>query len=188
MSPTTLIVIAVATFLVLIVVLIYNALVRSRMRVKTAWAQIDAQLKRRHDLIPNLVASVRGYFAHESDVLAQVAALRERAAAAGDDVATRGLAESALSGALGKLIARVEAMPDLKADGTVLALQEELATTENRIAFARQHYNETTGSYNATIAVIPNVLVARPCGFQPAAFFELDVAAIVPTVALERNT
>ena len=186
MTTHSIIAIAAAALLILIVIGIYNGLVRARMRVRTAWAQIDAQLKRRHDLIPNLVASVRGYFDHEADVLERVTTLRERAAGAGDDVAKRADAEGALSGALGKLIARVEAMPDLKANTTVLALQEELATTENRIAFSRQHYNETTGDYNGAIATIPNVLIARPCGFQPAAFFEIDVPTTVPIVSLGR--
>lgn len=186
MTTNSIIAIAVAALLILIAIAIYNGLVRARMRVRTAWAQIDAQLKRRHDLIPNLVASVRGYFAHEADVLERVTTLRERAAGAGDDVAKRAGAETALSGALGALIARVEAMPDLKANTTVLALQEELATTENRIAFSRQHYNETAGDYNGAIATIPNILVARPCGFQPVAFFEIDVPATVPVVSLER--
>jgi LemA protein len=183
---SSIVALSIAAALLIVVILIYNSLIRARMRVRTGWAQIDAQLRRRHDLIPNIVGSVRGYFAHEADVLERVTALRESAAVAGDDVAKRAGAEAALSGALGKLIARVEAMPDLKANTTVLALQEELTTTENRIAFARQHYNETAGEYNAAIATIPNVLIAAPCGFKPAASFEIDVPIVVPVVSLER--
>lgn len=186
MTTNSIIAIALAAVLFLVLIAIYNRLVRARMRVRTAWAQIDAQLKRRHDLIPNLVASVRGYFEHESDVLDRVTTLRERAAGIGGDVAKRADAEGALSGALGRLVARVEAMPDLKANTTVLALQEELATTENRIAFSRQHYNETAGEYNGAIATIPNVLIARPCGFEAAAFFEIDVPTAAPAVSLGR--
>ena len=186
MTTTSIVTLAILGTVLLILIAIYNTLIRGRVRVRTAWAQIDAQLKRRHDLIPNLVAAVRGYFQHESTVLDSVTALRERAVRAGDSVTERAGAERALTGALGQLIARVEAMPDLKANTTVLALQEELATTENRIAFSRQHYNETTGDYNASIATIPNVLVAKPCGFRAEPFFELDVPATVPNVSLER--
>ena len=186
MSPTAIVSLTVVATLLLIGIVIYNRLTTARVRVRTAWAQIDAQLKRRHDLIPNLVASVRGYLGHEAAVLERVTTLRENATRAGNDVAARAGAERALSGALGQLIARVEAMPDLKANTTVLALQEELATTENRIGFARQHYNDTTGEYNAAIATIPNVLVARPCGFTTAAFFVLDVTSAAPVFTLER--
>ncbi|MGY4399059.1 LemA protein [Sphingomonas sp. UYAg733] len=178
--------IVIVALLIAIIVLIYNSLVRSHMRVKTGWAQIDTQLKRRHDLVPNLVAAVRGYMGHESAVLEKVAAVREQAVQAGSDVARRSSAEGALSGALGQLIARVEAMPDLKADSTVMALQEELATTENRIAFARQHYNETVGRYNGAIATIPANLIAGPCGFAAEKFFELDGPVTVPVVDLGR--
>lgn len=186
MSLAVIISLAIVALLVVIAILIYNSLVRLRVRVRTAWAQIDAQLKRRHDLIPNLVASVRGYLGHESSVLERISTLRETAAKAGDDVTARAGAERALGGALGQLLARVEAMPNLKGNTTVLALQEELATTENRIGFARTHYNESAGVYNASIATIPNVLVAEPCGFRPADFFVIDEPVSVPQVSLER--
>lgn len=188
MSTTALIWIAVAAVLVAIFILIYNRLARARVRVKTAWAQIDAQLKRRSDLIPNLVAAVRGYMGHESAVLERVAAVREAALAAGSDVAARGKAEGALTGALGILMARVEAMPDLKANQNVMALQEELATTENRIAFARQHFNDSVGFYNAAIATIPANLVAGIGRFTPERFFELDAPAVLPIVNLSPDT
>ncbi len=184
MSTTAMIWLGVAAALLLILILLYNRLVRLRVRVKTGWAQIDAQLKRRSDLIPNLVAAVRGYMGHESAVLERVAAVREAALSAGSDVAARGRAEGALTGALGILMARVEAMPDLKANQNVMALQEELATTENRIGFARQHFNDCVGFYNAAIATIPANLVAAVGGFKPERFFELDAPATVPVVNL----
>lgn len=186
MTTAQIIGLAALALLILIAILLYNRLVRLRVSVKTAWAQIDAQLRRRHDLVPNLVAAVRGYFGHESAVLERVAAVRERAVNAGDTPAQRAGAEQALGAALGQLIARVEAMPELKADGTVLALQEELATTENRIAFSRQHYNETVGRYNGAIESIPDMLIAKPCGFRHAQFLELDTPTAVPVVDLER--
>lgn len=187
MSTPSVVALVVVGLLVVLAVALYNGVVRARIRVKTAWAQIDTQLKRRTDLVPNLIASVRGYFEHEAGVIEQVATTREGAVRAGDDPARRAGAEAALGGALGTLVARVEAMPALKGNETVLALMEELSTTENRIAFARSHYNDAVGTYNATIQTVPTILIARPAGFTAERFFELDAPATVPSVDLSRE-
>lgn len=163
---------------------LYNSLVTLRNQVRNAWAQIDVQLKRRHDLIPNLVEAVRGYLAHEREVFQRIAEARSRALAAAG-AAAAGAAESQLSRAVGQLIATIERYPDLKADGNVLALQEELVTTENRIGFARQLYNDLVARYNTRQQVFPVNLVAAALGFRPAEFFELEAAErAVPRVGL----
>ncbi len=169
---------------VLFVVGIYNRLVVLRNRFKNAWAQIDVQLKRRYDLIPNLVETAKGYMAHERGTLEAVTAARNQAMAAqqkaaanpanADAIKGMGGAEGALVGALGRLFAVVEAYPDLKANQNMMALQEELASTENRIAFARQAYNDSVNSYNSYKQSFPPVVLAGTFGFQDAAFFEID--------------
>ena len=138
---------------------LYNGLVRLRNAVRDAWSQIDVQLKRRHDLIPNLVETVKGYMVHERETLQNVTKARQLAQSAGG-VAERGAAEQGLSAALGRLIAVAENYPDLKANQNFLGLQEELASTENRIGFARQFYNDSVMRYNNKVQMVPSNMVA----------------------------
>ncbi len=152
---------------------IYNGLVRLRNAVKNAWSQIDVQLKRRHDLIPNLVETVKGYAGHEKETLERVINARNLAMTA-TGPAEAGRAEGALSGALRSLFALSESYPDLKANQNFLALQEELTSTENRIAFARQAYNDTVMRFNNMIEVVPSNIVANMFNFQKAEFFEVE--------------
>ncbi len=164
---------------------LYNSLVGLRNQVRNAWAQIDVQLKRRHDLIPNLVEAVKGYMQHEREVLQRVTEARTRAMAA-SGAAQAGAAEGQLSQATAGLLAVMERYPDLKANQNVLALQEELVSTENRIGFARQLYNDMTARYNTRQQVFPLNLVASGLGFQPAEFFQMDAAErAVPRVDLQ---
>lgn len=156
----------------LIVAGMYNGLVRLRNQVKNAWAQIDVQLKRRHDLIPNLVETVRGYATHERQTLERVIEARRQAVSAGS-VEDRIKAETELGGALGRLLLVVEQYPDLKANQNFLALQEELTSTENKIAFARQFYNDSVMQYNTRLEVFPTNLVAGMFQFKPATLFEV---------------
>lgn len=173
----------VVVLLVLYIIGVYNGLVSKRNRVANGWAQIDVQLKRRHDLIPNLVSTVRGYLAHERSVLDEVTRARQQAISAGENVAARAGAEGALSQAVRSLFAVAEAYPDLKADPNVLALQEELGSTENRVAFARQFYNDAVLEYNTARETIPTSLLAGPLGFRPATPFATDaVERAVPQV------
>ena len=166
---------------------VYNGLVTRRVRVQNAFSQIDVQLRRRHDLVPNLVAAVKGYMQHERETLEAVTAARAAAVAAqarvgaapGDAAATVALAnaEGALQATLGRLMLVMERYPDLKASGNALQLQEELVSTENRIAFARQAYNDAVMTYNTRLAVFPDVLVARRLSFAAAALFEAEASA-----------
>jgi LemA protein len=158
---------AIPGALLLILLVLYNGLVRLRNRVRAAWAQIDVQLRRRHDLIPNLVASVRAYMQHERGIFDAITKARESAARAGGDPQARAAAEDALSRALRPLFALVESTPELKASQTMLSFQEELSSTESRIAFAQQHYNDTVMEYNTAIESVPSVFVARLFGFRP---------------------
>jgi LemA protein len=164
---------------------IYNSLVRLRNQVENAWAQIDVQLKRRHDLIPNLVEVVKGYMTHERETLEAVTKARSAAAAA-SGVRDQAAAENALGGALGRFFVAVEAYPDLKASQNFLALQEELASTENKIGFARQFYNDAVMRKNTKVQSFPSNIVAGMFGFKAAEFFEIEDAAArsVPQVAL----
>lgn len=151
---------------------IYNSLVRLRNQVKDAWAQIDVQLKRRFDLIPNLMETVKGYMHHERETLEAVT--QARAAAAGaQTIAERAEAEGGLTAALGRLFAVSEAYPDLKANQNFLALQEELTSTENKIGFARQFYNDTVMNFNNKIQMFPSNIVAGMFNFRESEFFEL---------------
>jgi LemA protein len=156
-------------------VMIYNSLVNESTETKNAWSQIDVQLKRRYDLIPNLVETVKGYAGHEKETLERVIQARNMAMGA-KSVAEQGQAENFLSGALKSLFAVSEAYPDLKANQNFLGLQEELTSTENRIGFARQHYNDVVGEYNATLMRFPANIVGGMFGFKPADFFQLDAA------------
>jgi LemA protein len=150
----------------------YNGLVRLRNQVKNAWAQIDVQLKRRHDLIPNLVETVKGYATHERGTLDAVVEARSRAAGA-QTVDDRIKSEGELSQALGRLMVVVESYPDLKANRNFLALQEELTSTENKISFARQFYNDSAMHYNTRIESFPANVIAGSFAFRPSALFEL---------------
>jgi LemA protein len=161
--------------LVAVAVGLYNGLVRLRNQVGSAWAQIDVQLRRRHDLIPNLVEAVRGYMQHERELFERVAAARTRALAA-TGAGAISAAEGALSQAVAGLLAVMERYPDLKANQNVLALQEELVTTENRIGFARQLYNDLVARYNTRQQVFPVNQLAGALGFRPAEFFQADAA------------
>jgi LemA protein len=154
--------------------IIYNQLVRLRQEVKNSWAQIDVQLKRRHDLIPNLVNIVKGYAAHEKGTFEAVANARAKAAGA-THPADRFKAEDELTNALGRLMAVSEAYPNLKANENFLGLQNELANTENRIAFSRQAYNNTVTQLNTSIQSFPAVLLADYLGFKAGLFFESSV-------------
>ncbi len=168
----------------LMVMGIYNNLVRLRNQVKNAFAQIDVQLKRRYDLIPNLVETAKGYLAHERGTLEAVTLARNVAAAAlgkagaaqpGDPTAMKALmgAEGALSGALSRLLVTVEAYPDLKANQNMMMLMEELTSTENKISFARQAYNDSVMGYNTARETFPAIAVAGMLGFQPAEMYEI---------------
>ena len=181
-------IIILVIILVIVVVLvgIYNGLVTRRNRIDEALGQIEVQLKRRHDLIPNLVQAVKGYMGFEQDVLTRVTEARASAVAAGaQGPAQQSAAENQLTGALRSLFAVVENYPDLKANQNVMQLQEELTTTENQISFSRQHYNATVNEYNTTLQTIPAVLVAGPLGFTKRDFFDAEPeAAAVPNVDL----
>ena len=168
------IVAGVAVLMTIYVIASFNRLVTLRYRVRDAWSQIDVQLKRRYDLIPNLVNAVKGYMDNERTVLENLTRAREQAMASSSDINARAAAESALSAATGKFMALVEAYPALRASETMLALQEELASTENRIAFARQFYNDSAMEYNATRGTFPRNLLAAPFGLAAAEMFALD--------------
>jgi LemA protein len=180
-------VLVVLVIAALMVVRIYNRLVTLRNRYENAFSQIDVQLKRRYDLIPNLVETAKGYMKHERETLEAVIQARNQAVSAeqtasrspGDPQAMRGLmgAEGALTGALGRLFALAEAYPDLKANQNMQSLQEELTSTENKIAFARQAYNDAVTGYNTQREVIPDVFVANAAGFQEAMLFEIEQPA-----------
>src|SRR6476469_4419920 len=172
--------------IVLFVIATYNGLIQKRNRVDEAKSQIDVQLKRRHDLIPNLVNAVKGYMDFEQDVLTKVTEARANAVAAGaQGPAEQAQAENVLTGALRSLFAVVENYPQLKANENVLALQEQLTTTENQIGFARQHYNATVLDYNTGIQTFPSMLIAGIFGLTRRDFFDAEPeAANVPNVDL----
>jgi LemA protein len=169
---------AIVVVLLITFWILYNGLVRLRNQVKNAWAQIDVQLKRRHDLIPNLVETVKGYMKYERETLEAVTKARNLAqqvssAGAGE----RAKAEGELSSALARLLAVVERYPDLKANQNFLALQEELTSTENKISFSRQFYNDSVLRYNNQTQMFPSNVVAGMTGFKASEFFEVTVAA-----------
>ena len=167
-----LIVLAVIVVLVLVVIGMYNGLIRSKKQVDNAWSQIDVQLKRRCDLIPNLIETVKGYAGHEASVFEKVTLARSNAMAAtgtGEKIA----AETELTGALRGLMVQVEAYPQLKANENFLQLQEELTSTENKISFARQHYNDSATNYNTAIAVFPANIIAGMFHFSDAELWQI---------------
>ena len=178
------IIVAVLVVLVIVLIGIYNSLVRKRIRCQEAWSQIDVQLKRRYDLIPNLVETVKGYAAHEADTLERVIKARQQAIDA-SGVVDQAKAENFLTGALGKLFALSESYPNLKANENFMQLQEELTSTENRISFSRQHYNDSAAVYNTARETFPNSIVANSFGFKKQDYFELEDAAAreVPKVS-----
>jgi LemA protein len=167
--------IVVLVVLALFVVGIYNSLINLRNRVDNAWHQIDVQLRRRYDLIPNLVETVKGYAAHERETFERVTEARARCVSAGS-VREQGQAENVLTGALRQLFAVAENYPELKANQNFLMLQEELAGTEGKIAYSRQFYNDSVMTLNAAIQRFPNNLVAHQFGFQPRDYFEIEEA------------
>jgi LemA protein len=155
----------------------YNGLVRSRNEVRNSWGQIDVQLKRRHDLIPNLVEAVKGYMGHERGTLEAVTKARQQAIQVTGDVVERAKAENVLSQTLRSLFAVAEAYPDLKANQNFLALQEELSSTENKISFARQYYNDAVMRINNKIQMFPSNIIASSFNFQMEKFFEVEATA-----------
>jgi len=167
----------VIAVLVIALIAVYNGLVRLRNEVKNAWAQIDVQLKRRYDLIPNLVETVKGYMKHERETLEAVTNARTIAQKMVDAGAqARGKAEGELTSALMRLLAVAEAYPDLKANQNFLALQEELTSTENKISFSRQFYNDSVLRYNNQTQVFPSNVIAGMFGFKSGEFFEVTTA------------
>ena len=170
-----LIAIIVAAALVLWFVLrVYNSLVLMRNNVRNAWSDIDVQLTFRHNLVPNLVESVTGFMSHERETLEAVVQARSAAMKTYADIATRAVAEMALSSSVGNLFAVAECYPELKASHNFLLLQEQLTTTENRIAFARQHYNETVRQFNTSMAEFPWNVVAATFGYSPEKMFAAE--------------
>jgi len=183
------VIIGIVVVLVLWFVFIFNGLVRLRNQVKNAWAQIDVQLKRRHDLIPNLVETVKGYKDFERATLEAVTKARNVAQQAiGQGVGAQAKAEGELSGALSRLLAVVERYPDLKANQNFLALQEQLTSTENKISFSRQFYNDSVLNYNNKTQMFPSNIVAGMTGFKQGEFFKVEEAAEreVPKVSFEQ--
>ena len=179
----SIIVVIVVVILVAFLVISYNGLVRSRNQVENAWSQIDVQLKRRIDLVPNLVETVKGYAAHERQTLEAVVTARNSAIAAPDTPAAQAEANNMLSGALRQLFALSEAYPDLKANQNFLALQEELTATEGRVAYARQFYNDSVLAYDNKLESFPTVIIAKMFNFVAKEYFEAeDQARIAPTV------
>jgi LemA protein len=172
--------IVLVVFVVLIVVAVfwvmgmYNGLVGSRNEVKNSWSQIEVQLKRRHDLIPNLVETVKGYMGHERGTLEAVTKARQQAVDVTGSVEDRAKVENALSQTLRSLFAVAEAYPDLKANQNFLALQEEITSTENKIGFARQYYNDAVLRLNNRIQMFPSSIIAGMFNFQQEKFFEVD--------------
>jgi LemA protein len=186
MSAVGWIVIGVIVLLVIIVILMYNRLVRLRNRIDAAWSQIDVQLKRRYDLIPNLVQTVKGYAAHEKETFENVTRARQQAVDA-RGIESQAQAENFLTQALRQLFAVAEAYPQLQANQNFLALQEELTGTEGRIAFARQFFNEQVLVYDNAIEVFPTNVLAGAFGFKDRPYFEPDTASREP-VAVDFST
>lgn len=171
------ILLAIVVVVVVLAIGAYNGLIRRRNQIENAWSQIDVQLKRRLDLIPNLVKTVEGYAAHERNTLDAVIKARNSALSAGETPHEQAAADGALTGALRQLFALGEAYPDLKANQNFLALQEELTATESRVAYARQFYNDSVLDYNNKLEQFPTVFFAKALKFQRREYFEADEAA-----------
>ena len=182
------VIVGVIVLLAMFIAGIYNGLVTLRNRYKNAYSQIDVQLKRRYDLIPNLVEAVKGYMAHEKGTLNEVIEARNRAMSAGQQASANpgdpnamqklNQAEGQLGGALGRMFALSEAYPDLKANTNMLQLQEELTSTENKVSFARQAFNDAVTAYNTKREVFPNVIFAGMFGFFQAELFQVESEAV----------
>jgi LemA protein len=171
---TLIVILVIVVGLGLFAVSIYNGLVRARNEVKNAWSSIDVQLKRRHDLIPNLVETVKGYAAHERGTLDAVVKARQQAVSFTGSVEERGKVENMLTQSLRSLFAVAEAYPDLKANQNFIKLQEELSGTENKIGFARQYYNDATMRYKNRIEMFPSNVVAGMFNFEREPFFQVE--------------
>ena len=191
--PTVWIVLIVIAVIAVFLIFTYNGLVRLRNTVDEAWNQISVQLKRRHDLIPNLVNAVKGYMEFEQDTLTKVVEARNAAVSAQQagpaNAQQSAQAENMLTGALRQLFALVENYPQLKSNENVMQLQEELTTTENQIGFSRQHYNSTVREYNTSIQTFPNALLAGIFGFRARDYFQIaEEDQQVPQVDLSLKT
>ncbi|MCZ6703181.1 MAG: LemA family protein [Ignavibacteria bacterium] len=170
---TVIVLIVIIVFIAIFFVSIYNSLVKLRNQVKNAWSQIDVQLKRRHDLIPNLIETVKGYMTHERDTLENITRARSQAVTA-EGVGEKAKAEGELTRALGKFNLVVENYPDLKANQNFLSLQEELTSTENKISFSRQNYNDQVLFFNNKIEMFPSNIMAGMFKFNKEEFFEIE--------------
>jgi len=182
------IILVIVLGLIFFVASLYNSLVRGRNEVKSAWSSIDVQLKRRYDLIPNLVETVKGYAGHERQTLEAVVKARQQAIRFTGSVEERAKVENALTLSLRSIFALAEAYPDLKANQNFLALQEELGATENKISFARQYYNDVAKSYKNRVEVFPSNMIANMFGFKAEPFFQLETAGerAVPQVMSQK--
>ena len=172
--------------LVILVISMYNSLVRLRQKVKNSWSQIDVQLQRRFDLIPNLVETVKGYMTHENDVLTKVAELRTSWANAGT-VSEKANLDNQLSSALKTIMAVSESYPDLKANQNFSELQQELQNTENKISFSRQFYNDSVTMYNTKLEVFPSNIIASMFGFKAEEFFKVESEEARKNVKVDFN-
>lgn len=175
-SIVLIVVVSILVLLILWVAFLYNALVRGRNHCDEAWSGIDTELKRRYELVPSLVATVKGYAAHERETLELVTQARGAALASQGSPASQARDENVLVDSLKRLLAVVESYPDLKASGHFLNLQKQLVETEDRIQRARRFYNANVRDYNNRVQVIPSALVARPCGFKEREYFEVSSA------------
>ena len=171
------ILVAIVAIIIIYCIISYNSLIRGRNQIENAWSQIDVQLKRRIDLIPNLVETVKAYAAHEKDTLDAVVRARNAAIAAPATPAGQAAADTQITGALRQLFALSEAYPDLKANQNFLALQEELTATEGRVAYSRQFYNDSVLNYNNKLQAFPTVFFAKGLKFERREYFETDEAA-----------
>ena len=176
MSPVIWIVLGVIVLLVLVVIVSYNRFVSQKNLIRDSWANIDTELRRRYDLIPNLVETVKGYATHEREVFEEVTRARSVAAGAAGSPAQQAAAEGPFVAALGKLFAVAEAYPDLKANQNFLALQAELSNTEDRLQTSRRFYNGNVRDYNRRVQAFPSLVIARSFGFKEEEFFEVDEA------------
>ena len=172
--------------LVILIISMYNSLVRLRQKVKNSWSQIDVQLQRRFDLIPNLVETVKGYMSHENDVLTRVTELRTSWANAGS-IHEKAEIDNQLSGALKTIMAGSENYPDLKANQNFSELQQELQNTENKISFSRQFYNDTVTMYNTKLEVFPSNIIASLFGFKPEEVFKIESEEARKNVKVDFN-
>ncbi len=182
------ILLAVIAMLVFAAIGMYNGLVRARNEVKNAWSQIDVQLNRRHDLIPNLVETVKGYMTHERETLEAVTRARQQAVEVSGSIEDKARVENQLSQTLRSLFAVAEAYPDLKANQNFLALQEELASTENKISFSRQYYNDSVLTLNNKIEMFPTSIFANMFNFTREKFFEVEEPAARKPVQVKFTT